>query len=296
MSPPEDHPDHAECERLKSVARTANGLIIYMGNVVPEIVGPNNVLCGCAGEPSNELCVGNPEHNHLRALRHIAMWVMAHAGGIAFGGDECSSLEGDAPMLNPFTVAKREYRLWSASDASPKGKGISGGVVMLGGGPIMQISQRVHLVCPDVHSVEMASAGTLHTCVVPINGVLQELMIRRGRPTPFILDSGSVVFSVTNDRSVRRSTWLLRRAAPLQEAEQMKQIEPLKVRERDMVADPYTKYLKLDVWVRHFHIVCNKPGDPPNPVPLEESKLSRRDNTTKPGTYAEAVKAKAAVE
>ncbi len=189
-----------------------------------------------------------------------------------------------------------DHRLWSASDASPKGKGVSGGVVMLAAGPIMQISQRVHLVCPDVHSVEMASAGTLHTCVVPINGVLQELLIRRGRATPVLLDSGSVVFAVTSDRSVRRSTWLLRRAAPLQEAEQTNHIEPLKVRERDMVADPYTKYLKLETWARHFHLICNKPGDPPMPVPMEESKLSRRDNTAKPGTYAEAVKSKAADE
>ena len=190
-------------------------------------------------------------------------------------------------------MGKREYRLWSASDASPKGKGVSGGVVMLAGGPIMQISQCVHLVCPDVHSVEMASAGTLHTCVVPINGVLQEIMVRCGRATPFILDSGSVVFAVTSDRSVRRSTWLLRRAAPLQEAEQSHQIEPLKVRERDMVADPYTKYLKLDVWARHFHLICNKQGDPPGPVPVEEAKLSRRDNTSK-GTYAEVATAAAA--
>lgn len=127
----------------------------------------------------------------------------------------------------------------------------------------------------------MAAAGTLHTCVIPINGVLQEVGIRQGRPCPFLLDSGSVVFAVTSDKSVRRSTWLLRRAAPLQEAEQSGQIQPLKVRERDQVADPYTKYLKLEAWARHFHIVCNAGGDPPNAVPLEEAALSKRDHTSK---------------
>lgn len=116
-------------------------------------------------------------------------------------------------MLNPFAEGRREYRQWAATDASPKGKGVAGGVVMLAGGPVMQISQRVHLACPDVHSVEMAAAGTLHTCVVPINGLLQEVGIRRGRPCPVLMDSGSVVFAVTSDKSVRRSTWLLRRAA-----------------------------------------------------------------------------------
>ena len=60
-TPAEGHPDRAECERLKSICRTACGLIIYMGNVIPEVVGPNNALCGNGGQPSNELCVGNPD-------------------------------------------------------------------------------------------------------------------------------------------------------------------------------------------------------------------------------------------
>ena len=54
--------------------------------------------------------------------------------------------------------------------------------------------------------------------------------------------------------------------------------------------------MKLEVWARHFHLICNKLDDPPNPVPIEEAKLSRRDNTTKPGTYAEAAKAAMAVK
>ena len=55
------------------------------------------------------------------------------------------------------------------------------------------------------------------------------------------------------------------------------------MRERDQVADPYTKYLKLETWLRHFHIICNKDGDPPNAVPIAEAKMSRRDNTLKYG-------------
>ena len=184
-------------------------------------------------------------------------------------------------MVNPYTKGKREYRLYGAADASPRGKGVAGGVVMLGGGPIQTIGQRVHLACPDMHSVEMVSAGTLFTMIIPINGVLQEISIRRGRACPFMLDSGSVVFAVSNDKSVRRSTWLLRRAAPLQEGEQTGEIDPLKVRERDQLADPFTKYIKYDAWMRTFHIILNKDGDPPSPVKVEESKLSKSDNTPK---------------
>ena len=33
--------------------------------------------------------------------------------------------------------------------------------------------------------------------------------------------------------------------------------------EADMVADSNTKYVKLDVWLRHMHYILNLPGDPP---------------------------------
>ena len=80
----------------------------------------------------------------------MAMWIKAHAMGLPFGGKDCTTLEGDEPMLNPFTAGRREYREWSSTDASPKGKGVSGGLVMLAAAPVMQISQRVHLTCPDL--------------------------------------------------------------------------------------------------------------------------------------------------
>ena len=35
--------------------------------------------------------------------------------------------------------------------------------------------------------------------------------------------------------------------------------------------------------------MCNKEGDPPDPVPLEQAKLSRRDNTPKPEVKGRAV-------
>ena len=53
------------------------------------------------------------------------------------------------------------------------------------------------------------------------------------------------------------------------------------MRERDQLADPFTKYIKYDAWFRHFHIILNRQGDPPNPVSMEESKLSKTDNTAK---------------
>ena len=40
-------------------------------------------------------------------------------------------------------------------------------------------------------------------------------------------------------------------------------IEPLYISEKDMVADPFTKYLPHAVWVRHMHYALNYEGELP---------------------------------
>ena len=47
-------------------------------------------------------------------------------------------------------------------------------------------------------------------------------------------------------------------------------IKPIHISERDMVADPMTKYLKQAVWWRHIHYLLNKMGKAP-PYPVNKS-------------------------
>ena len=47
-------------------------------------------------------------------------------------------------------------------------------------------------------------------------------------------------------------------------------IKPIDISERDMVADPMTKYLKQPVWWRHMHYLLNKMGKAP-PYPTTKS-------------------------
>ena len=70
---------------------------------------------------------------------------------------------------------------------------------------------------------------------------------------------------------MKKSIWLIRRVDCLIEAAGEKEIQPLHLSERDMVADPFTKYVKLDTWRRHMHYACNLKGDPPNVYDLEEA-------------------------
>jgi hypothetical protein len=41
------------------------------------------------------------------------------------------------------------------------------------------------------------------------------------------------------------------------------EINPLHLTERDMAADPFTKYLTHPVWARHMHYILNKQGQTP---------------------------------
>ena len=63
--------------------------------------------------------------------------------------------------------------------------------------------------------------------------------------------------------AVKKSVWLVRRAAVLQEGVFFSEITPLHVPEYNMVADPLTKYLTFPVWSRHMWYLLNRLGDPP---------------------------------
>jgi hypothetical protein len=66
------------------------------------------------------------------------------------------------------------------------------------------------------------------------------------------------VFVATNDTAVKKSVWLIRRVAVLTDAVKHRQIRPLHISERDMVADPMTKYLTFAVWNRHMGYMLNR--------------------------------------
>ena len=97
----------------------------------------------------------------------------------------------------------------------------------------------------------VAASSNLHR-VIPINGVLQELRVRRGKPTPFYLDSKTTVFVAESDGAIKRSGWTRRRALVLQEGVDQLEIKPLYVPEWANVANIFTKYLKQQVWKRHM--------------------------------------------
>ena len=62
-----------------------------------------------------------------------------------------------------------------------------------------------------------------------------------------------------DDAAAKKSVWLIRRVLPLREAMDpaMGEGEACFVRESNQLADPFTKYLALSVWLRHMAYLLN---------------------------------------
>ena len=150
------------------------------------------------------------------------------------------------------------------SDANLDNGSVSGGVAMLAGGCVLAISQNQHLSAPCSHTAETVAAGTNVNLLVPIAGLLQELSVLQGALVPFYLDSDTTVKVAKSDTAIKKSVWLIRRAAVLEDCVVHGIIEVHHLPERDMAADPFTKYLPYNVWARHMHYVLNLPGPLPS--------------------------------
>ena len=193
------------------------------------------------------------------------MHLVAHAIGISWGGFNKFGLERPAEVnvASPYS-GERLMFLHYFSDANLDTSSTSGGIAMLAGGCILAVSQNQHLAAPCTHTAETVSAGTNVNLLVPIAGLLQEFSILQGALVPFYLDSDTTVKVGKSDSAIKKSVWLIRCAAVLEDCVVHKMIEIIHLTERDMAADPYTKYLTYGVWARHMHYVLNLPGPLPS--------------------------------
>jgi hypothetical protein len=260
--PGRDDPEKAKVLADMALCRHALGTFIWANQAHIEAMPGNNELCSNMQFPTSAT---------LKCLRFQLMHLLAFSTGIAFGKKGNFGLEQPqgVNLKDPYGSSKFMFAHYFA-DANLRTRSTTGGIGMLGGGCIMPICQRQHLSAPGSHTVEVVGAGTNFSLLVPVNGVLQELHIRRGMPTPLYLDSSTTVFVATSDTAIRKSVWLIRRVAVLEDGVTHGEIEPIHISERDMAADPYTKYLTYGVWARHMHYVLNKMG--PMPAYPQRSK------------------------
>ena len=236
----------------QSTTRSALGGGIWMGTAYPQMVSGINAMC---------MDMANPSDARLGQLRHMFMYLGDNPPGKTFGGPTVTSICCAGDEVAPFTVGQKEGCYHYFSDASIN---VTGGIGMFAGCCIQQLALRMHLQSPCAHTSEIVAGGTNVHAIVPVNGMLQELGIRRGRPTTTNFDSASTVFVATSDAAPKKSVWLARRSKVITETVEHNEISPKHIGERDMVADSCTKYVKHEVWARHMHYILNLPGDPPD--------------------------------
>ena len=123
---------------------------------------------------------------------------------------------------------------------------------MLGGGPVLVVCQRQLLTAPDSHSSEVSAAGTILHRLIPMRGLLQELLIPQLRPSPLYTDSQSTIFVTNSSAAMKRLVWLNRRAAVLREGVDMSEVTFEKIGDADNVANYYTKPVTAQVMQHYF--------------------------------------------
>ena len=262
--PPEGDPGRTDYLAKQAEVRSIVAANIYLSNAYIKMQTPTNILSRYSHNPDPD--------EVMKHIRHMIFHTVSYPEGLRFGGKHLTKgAEQPNELVYPFTKGVKAGYLEWFSDGSLQETSVTGGVAMFGGASVLNIYQRQHLKASSSHSVELVSAGTNLHFLYPINGLLQEWGARQGKPTPFWLDSLSSVYTIDSAMAVKKSIWLLRRIDCLIEAANDKEIQPLHLSEKDMVADPFTKYVKLYTWRRHMHYACNLEGDPPDAYDLEEA-------------------------
>ena len=249
--PVEGDPMRNEYMARQAITRSCLGGGIWIALAYPQVASGINSMC---------MNMANPSDARLGQVRHMFMYLGEKPPGKTFGGANVTSIMSEEEEVKPFTAGKKEGRYHFFSDASIN---VTGGVGMFAGACIQMLALRQHLQAPDAHTSEIVAGGTNVHAIIPVNGVLQELHIRRGRATKVYFDSQSTVFCATSDAAPKKSVWLGRRIKVITETVEHGEIAPEHMPESDMAADSCTKYIKHNVWARHMHYVLNLPGDPP---------------------------------
>ena len=98
--------------------------------------------------------------------------------------------------------------------------------------------------------------------VIPIRGLMHELMIPQVLPTPMFTDAKSVLFSSGGGASIRRCPWLLQRIEAVLGAVEDGIIKMLKISGLANPVNSLTKYTPFTEWYRDIAFLSNLDSAP----------------------------------
>ena len=273
--PPDGSPELDEFLLMQEKARSAWGSSIWAMRAHAKLMFPTNFYCAFMSNPSMEAYKG---------WKQCIMHELAHPEPTVFGGYGHNLLTVGNEIIRPFTAGQHELGLHAFFDANlgaPRqsdvllqgpvsdgtrptdppafSRSMTGGVIMLGGGPLSNMCLRQHLVSPDSHTSEITAGGTVLHRLITYRGVLQELGIPQLHPSPLYTDSQSSIFAGNSAASARQSVWLNRRTAVIREAVDMEEIRLEKIGDPDNVANYFTKPVTTAVMKHYFSYTHGSP-------------------------------------
>ena len=199
----------------------------------------------------------NPSATVERHAKYAIMHLLAEPHCLRFGGHGEYDLMVRQPTVVPFTVGAREMGLHVFADGALGRKSMSGGILMLAGGPIDVLCGRQHLQSPNSHTTEVVAASSVLHRVIAARGVLIETRVRQEHPTPFYMDSASTIFVANDAQAIKKSVWIARRTVALIEGKAMGEITPTYMKAALNCANFFTKYESLQEYRLHLWYFLN---------------------------------------
>ena len=129
--------------------------------------------------------------------------------------------------------------------------------------------------------------------IIPIRGLLQELLIPQLQSTPAYTDSQSTIFVGNAATAARLSVWLNRRSAVIREGVDDGQIQLLKITDADNCANYFTKPITTKSMNHYFSYTHkNRPSPSLTVVKPQGSVWAVRDGDTGNNRVVHAIGAK----
>ena len=248
--PVKGEPKYAAFELMQSEARAMIGAGTWGASIDPRAKNFFRAAAGFMAHPTRRI------HKFcLLALK----WLSANPSYKQYGAsDVFSLLLSDHPTV-PLGAGTPESGLIALFDSATRDpRAVTGAAIMLGRVAIDVISAREKIKTTGAHSGESGAAITLLHHLIPIRGMLQEIMIPQVGPTPIYTDSASVLFSSGGGTSVKHTPWLLGRLAVLLEAVERGDYRLRKVAGTLNPTNSLTKHTPLREFLRDMAYFMNR--------------------------------------
>ena len=243
-------PKHAQFLLMQSATRAIIGAGTWGASIDPRGKNFFRAAAGFMAHPTKRV------HKFcLLALKLLA----SNPSYKQYGASDVTTLLLSKHPTVPLGSGVAESGLVALFDSATRDpRAVTGGAIMLGRVAIDVISAREKIKTTGAHSGESGAAITLLHHLIPVRGLLHEIMILQVDPTPVYTDSASVLFVSGGGQSIKHTPWLLGRLSVLLEAIERGDFTMRKVAGTLNPTNSLTKHTPLKEFMRDMAYFMNR--------------------------------------